>query len=791
MSAWGLWRPGDGDLDGLSSAASVLRGSVDQAVVCGTEASRVASTVHTVWTGPASEAWSTALAAAAARAATLGDVAQTTEREVRNYVAEVEGVRDTHAKAVWRMKDVCADAARAGASCTFDLDTGRVECVETAGHSGGGVWRSSVAGPQLALVGATAFEMRLTDELLVIAELAERRRELDRSLRDTVLAAIPSGWSARRATFEAAGVTDPTEMTPRTYAVLLADRVVEVGGEPLTPADAQELSAFLADHSADRVAMDAFFRELGGAGAVRLSASLETALDDSHRDRDLSWQLLAELGIGLRDGLAAASVQWGSRVADPFARDMMAVGEPGAVAFLLSGPPFVGAALAAAVAREVDVAEREGRSLPASGHTDLGQMAWGRSTFDLAGRAFESLGAHPQQAADFLDDPADGRARIEYWFADRSWIAADWEGPLALWDGAQRATGGPAWVPPDGVWDVDALEAAAGRNSRIFDALSRNTSFQAESVSDRASVALAGALAPDLLYQLEPLQFAEAYEQSDLGDKEKSKRRAGGVVEVSPFWADGVSRPVPLVGWDAYAHVVGVAGSRTGGASVLDATARTYTDRLWVVTGHDELLFGKATQRVVAMDGFVTGAVDKAEIGVARRVDERVARDVAAVQALVSSIPFPGPSGLVARGMGQALSGPAAWMVDGGEMYGLGSVLTAAGQQAQSTNELEALLATRSTRDAARDAMEQELLRAAMDVYGMGDPPPFEPDDDDSEWNRTWAEVLVKQGAVTAQTIEESHGQWMAAYGYGRLENPPPMAAPEVADETETREEAG
>ncbi|MCC2333626.1 hypothetical protein [Cellulomonas wangsupingiae] len=385
------------------------------------------------------------------------------------------------------------------------------------------------------------------------------------------------------------------------------------------PGDAQALAAlsgFLDAWGDDAEVMAAVFGAVGGARVVRLVTMLGEQMVGGGADRD---QALAAAGRGLRSGLASASSTWSRSAAAAFAADMVraassANGTLSAIGFVFADPQDarMSEAFTVAMADLLDAIERGNggpwRDGPGSpGHaldTDGLLSLDGGGAYDAAARVFETLGAYPQAARDWLTgegvDWSSSQVRlttprIAYWFGQRDWSlgASDgFAGIGALWAGVQL----PA---------ADTLEnrQTAAINTHVFHALAHNESLLPTEVSS------AGAS-----------QFASALSHQLAGLVEIGLKSGASTGEIADPWrmtqVAGLGQETPT------AYV-----SRTWVVPVLNAAASDLSGRLELQTGVlayqertlEAVVEGGAVSPGAALNALATawGAVDGASVSAA------------------------------------------------------------------------------------------------------------------------------------------------------------------------------
>ncbi|MCU1404297.1 MAG: hypothetical protein JWQ43_600, partial [Glaciihabitans sp.] len=257
----------------------------------------------------------------------------------------------------------------------------------------------------------------------------------------------------------------------------------------------------------------------------------------------------------------------------------------------------------------------------------------GLSVNDLSGRVLESLGQYPDAAMDFLTDSSMGSGertigaeRLAYWYGERDFSGADqFEGPAALWLGAQQIDGGP--------FDVEqgpyAMDRAAMLTSDIMFTLATNDNYRAQNLSEDAS----GMLATNVAVHLDG--FTEFLYDHDAVQSD----RAGS--EPVPIFGTDENRATPKINLDVFLNVIGPIGANDQGSTVLE-TAATANQARYIDLAIDrpDLLEG-ALRRINALQGAVDGSATGSTIKSATDHDAIVEEQAEAAALLVSLLPLP------------------------------------------------------------------------------------------------------------------------------------------------------
>lgn len=479
----------------------------------------------------------------------------------------------------------------------------------------------------------------------LLNDLADDRRLVDQRLLGELDPVRVGDWSQTAVALRDLGIITPGMINPATIGKDLAGWARMWGwGDPPSEEGAQELAAMLEMWGQDEQVMAAFFAELGGEGTLGLlSAICQTpGLDDPGA--------LALAGA-VRSGLAVGSRSWPDSVATTFAAglidpladrdrtDAERMGDLWSVSFLLADAAAqpLGERLAVAVADRVDLIERTrvadaiwlSPPHPSTvGHLPTGMLAgfWSAEdpsapyegvSYDIAGRAFEHLGAHPAAALTWLTSTAtdiDGAGsladgRTEYWFGQRDWVRTGdgFAGPTALWMGAMHAPGGPA---DPASYDPEVWRRVAQVMSAVTEQITTNPGFLPENVSELASVRLAGVLAAQIGCLIEvPL----------------GELPSGTGIEENYLPGAGESRWLAGIGREQLAALFGVATSSPAGLDLTRSVLSWTQDALLVTAGTPGGYSpSEAIDRVIRLQIMLDAAPGGATAGAAARSDASV-----------------------------------------------------------------------------------------------------------------------------------------------------------------------
>ncbi|MCC2314153.1 hypothetical protein [Cellulomonas xiejunii] len=299
----------------------------------------------------------------------------------------------------------------------------------------------------------------------------------------------------------------------RVMATWFAEAAEQVSNHPADTQTLAALTGFLDAWGDDGELMSGIFVAVGGAGVVRLLTMLGEQMVVGATDRNSS---LAAAGAALRSGLASASASstWSSAEAAAYAADMVRVassmnGTLSAIGYVFADPQSarMSETFTVAMADLLDAVERgnggpwrDGPGTPGHALDTVGLLSLeGGVAYDAAARVFETLGAYPQAARDWLTgEGIDWRAsdlpmtneRMTYWFATRSWAQGGSDGFAGigqLWAGIQEIPG-----------DTDVNRQVAAINAMAFQTISRNASLLPGGVSSAGSEALARVISGQL-----------------------------------------------------------------------------------------------------------------------------------------------------------------------------------------------------------------------------------------------------------------------------------------------------
>jgi hypothetical protein len=420
-----------------------------------------------------------------------------------------------------------------------------------------------------------------------------------------------------------------------------------------SPTDEQleAIAEFMAKYGDDEAAMSALFEALGGHDTALLIFALGNAVNNdpnrSEADEAYNQQLLA-VAQALREGLATASEHWDADQVNAFLDSTSLdpredLTSSNGLAYLFSDPTHpLGEALTLELAQRIDEFERSADADTLAAIAEYSnnpgyQLSWlenpaegGRSVEDLAGRVFETLGQYPDSAMDFLSasgDATESDARLTYWFGDRDWSGGDmFEGPTALWEGAQHASGGP--LDPDGT-DPVAAQAQAEITSRVMELLVGNTNFGKENLSEQSAAAIALATSVYLPGITEYLWSNDA--GTPLSD---------GAVAQQIHGSD-VTLITPTVTEETLAELFGEAGAHQAGAQQYEVAIAGYQELYMAMAMNDTSLLLGSLERYAILQGALDGSTAGADLGAAARADAESDAGIEIIESGFALIPFP------------------------------------------------------------------------------------------------------------------------------------------------------
>lgn len=632
MVQWGADSPGAGDLDEVRSAATRAQGLEATSVQVGVNLGVAQANVAQVWSGGGGAEWFASADGVRADLSLLAVAARAGRDALYVYVAAVEGIQSEFAAVRRSLDRVLGEARRWGFEYDVDLAVPTVRQLVSPAPSDPGYHR----GAQV--------EQELWSLAFQASDLADRRGDADRTLRDALAEAAPPRWVQRRAVFAEAGVDVVSEMTPERYAELLARRVASesraVATDDLSPETVELLEDFFASQGRTPAGARVFFDHLGGREAVLLVQQLGSTTD--YRNPVEERYRLAE---AVRAGLSVSMQDWSDARVESFTAGMLDVDprsrQLSSVAFLLAGPPVVDPRLAREVFARFDEWERADRRAiehlaePRPGAwTDVRDIGmdggWslllrdarehGREvTRDLGAIVLTAVATHPELIGDvFLDD--DAVRRRQWWFRDRDWTDSGFQAPARVLAASQQSRGGPYDPDPHPA----ALQEAALLLSLLGENLTRNVAFDAHDVDPEAKIDVAIALAPH--------HGAFVAAENAPSGRETDTSQGRWMVSDAPG-TEG--RIVPVLeanvlvrGQQEYGfrELYGIAGSSPQGRQIIECAQAAYYHELSTQHRRAPGDLSDLAERVIISESLVNASIN------AEDVDSAVSQDAAAVQ---------------------------------------------------------------------------------------------------------------------------------------------------------------
>ncbi len=491
MTQWLPATPGTGDTSGISALGTMLDVAVDQFAQAG-DALRARRPAQ-IYRAQFLTAFDQCADPYLAQLSSVGGAIARIADALAIYSAAVQSISE-RATAVQSQGQ---DALQALASANRCVAAARLPGVSTSAATMG-VYRANVVSAQ----------DRCTRIAAAMQSLADERSTADAAvLRALDGECLSSSWSTTGAALAAGGLSRPDLITAASMTAALVDLTRVVTSGKASAADLAALTAYLSALQGDPRAADAYFRALGGRGAV----DLVNALGDGVYAGGIDAQVALDAAIAVRALLSVASRHWEGDRAQEFANQMLdALDGAGAVAFLFGDAMNhpLGEALTVAMLDLFDENERINGNVWMSLSPGGGLMLTNLQGLGIPGRGIdpvsavlETLGRYPDAAldwvsADLLQCTAEGTVgRIEYWFGQRSWDSDGYQGVGGLWAGMQNATGADL---SDG-YDPVAWRRLQTANAHVWEALALSDRFEVSTVSAFGASYLADALASQLL----------------------------------------------------------------------------------------------------------------------------------------------------------------------------------------------------------------------------------------------------------------------------------------------------
>ncbi|GAB2466557.1 hypothetical protein [Xylanimonas ulmi] len=645
---------------------------------------------ESAWDGDAGSAWRTSLAEPRARLDAACARLSNLRPALSAYVTGVEGLatraqpqRDKLDAAEEELRRLYWSSDYIGAWCAADDDARdriRQELHEEAVRAQEEAWGA-------------------------LRDLHQERREIDAALCDALRVGEPAGWGDLRTALLHVGVNCVEDLDADGVGAAIFALAATIAAGDGSEQDVRDLTTLFGAWGTDHHVMARVFLQLGGGGTTRLIDELGHGVVEAN----FAPALALGLAQAIRSGLGNGSSRWTQSTASRFAMGMVDGGAaPSATGFLFgdaAGAPL-GATLTVAMADLVDRRERDPNSM---GHgmpwRDTTPMAGGRilafledeeaglRVDDLAGRVLQTLGQHPDEALAWLTDTgADpygdgeiGVSRADYWFGERDWSAQTtgdgFEGPSALWAGAQQATG--SLLDPHG-GDPDVRRSVAALSTRVFELLSGNEQLVPDNLSAAGSVALATAIAQ---------QIPQLAEYPMTHNSKEGGLLEAGILGGPDVWLVNAEQ-------DWVADLYGVAAYDESGHRVLAVATSEYQESVvaYAASPDSPLSGGEAIERVLGTQAALEGAPVGSHLATGAAHDQQLRDTLGDVSSLVGLVPVPGGT------LGGYTAGEAAgWFAEAlGDSW--------------ATEYNEALAAERGGED-AREAIMRERLTTIIDTY--------------------------------------------------------------------------
>jgi hypothetical protein len=546
-----------------------------------------------------------------------------------------------------------------------------------------------------------------------LQRLANLRREADETLASALRQSVPSTWKAEQKAFEAVGITGASQINTAAIVAAMV-KLTQYSAAHAGLSDPAALLGLLDTYSNDPVVLNAFYQKLGGANTVDLITMLGKSVHPGGAGNAQSLAIAEQI----RNSLSLVSRDWSQIVGAQFGDSMFngkdpEAGTPSAneaeeadyirsraesIGFLFDGLPNapMGQTLTVEMASRVVAWEKLTHSdfistLPldyqGSGATGGAEVSAGRlsqleelkdqklnlegswlagtpgkiPSDDATGRILETLGHYPQAAQNFLTDPTYGADRVKQIFGTRDWSAQDgYQGPAALWLGAEQAKGGP--------FSPNETVASATLTSHIMWDLAKNPEFHPSVVSATGSAILATAIAPNL---------DGIGEQIRLRSNNENAYPGASSVAVFGGGANGPKENVPEVSGSVVATLLGAAGYNKAGRELLQQAISNNqaiyaaAAKISIDHGVTNGILGDALERSKQMQGMLAGASGQAAINEAIQHDSDIDADFSMLSAVVGAIPIPGLGALV--GGSKLIDAAQSVAVGQAESFGLGA----------------------------------------------------------------------------------------------------------------------
>ncbi|MGW9270280.1 hypothetical protein [Microbacterium sp. NPDC055599] len=728
MAQWDDLHPGRGVTSAVNDAATrVSNRSTGTETVRSALANAATSTTDEVWAGDAGAAFRTSLTKPQNLCTELTTEFAAVQSALTAYAAEVDRIRAATAAAHQAYANGYATwkAAEAEES-PFPLSTYTFNAPSPTLQPG--LWVPS---------GTTAGLADMRQAANQLKALATQRETADSTLVAALAPPASPRWDAMQSALSFAGIDDIDDLNYDNLGDAFANVADEIAEGDITDENLQAMQDFFDVWGDDTFVMSQFFLEVGGENTV----SMIDNLGDAVMVDGLAGATALALATSIRGGLSTGSQIWMESTSKDFAESMLTGasssvgGAVAAIGFLFSDEKNhpLGVNLTVAMADEIDRIERDPASMLYGGWTDFSPNAGGRTLAflegeqtgldgnrvdDLAGRIFSTLGTYPDAALDWLtsteNDPFGdgdlGDGRIEYWFGERDWSANSsgdgFEGPGALWAGAQQAAGGPADATH--TYNPETWQRVAELTTQVVRELTGNESFLPENLTSIGQVRVAEGISVAMPY------FSEAISESD---------PAAGTRPYFENLLIGTDDPraIPDVTQAQLAQLLGTAAWSDGetpsaGAAVIAQSVQQYQDALIAIADlapADSAFKADALERVVELQGWLDGSPAGAALGEATRHDEAVQAAIDGVGTVVGLIPIPAVGDVLVAGGSVVIDVAQSAVIGGVSDWGSGQATAAW------ANSHEALLEAQADAANGREIATMETIEQMLVDLGM------------------------------------------------------------------------
>ncbi|WP_417505085.1 DUF6571 family protein [Microbacterium sp.] len=728
MTQWDELHPGRGNTGAVNDAATRVSNRNTGTETVRTALSNAATgTTEEIWAGDAGAAFRTSLA----KPQTLCD-------ELKTEFAAVQSALSAYATEVDRIRVATTAAHQAYATGYATWKAAEQEdspflpsaFTPNAPNAtlGSNLWVPSGNKPGL-------YDMRMAAQQL--RTLADQRETADSTLTTALQPPASARWDQMQSALSAAGIDDIDDLTFENLGDAFANLADEIAEGDVTDENVQALQDFFSVWGEDTFVMSQFFLEVGGESTV----SMIDNLGDAAITEGFDPAAALALATMIRGGLSTGSQIWMPSTSSDFADSMLegasstVGGAVAAIGFLFSDEKNnpLGVNLTVAMADEIDRIERDPMSMQNGGWYDTSPNAGGRflaqlegettglngnRVDDLAGRVFSTLGTYPDAALDWLtatgEDPYGdgdlGPGRVEYWYGDRDWSADGsgdgFEGPGALWAGAQQAAGGPADATH--TYNPETWDRVAELTTQIVRELTTNESFLPENLTSIGQVRIAEGISVAMPY------FSENLSESD-------PRTASALSIQDALIGTTDPRSIPNVTQAQLSQLLGTAtwsdgDSPSAGADVISQSVRQYQDALIAladIAPPGSAFAADALERVVELQGWLDGSGEGAALGEAGRHDAAVQEAIDGVSTVVGLIPIPAVGDVLVEGGSVAIDVVQDAVIGGVSDWGFGSAEAAWG------NSHEVLLEEQQNSASGREIAMINTIEQMLADLGM------------------------------------------------------------------------